>query len=97
MSEPRIAVIGTMGAGKSTVGGIVAARLGLPLIDSDRWIEAKVGMTSGEYAARHGVEALHDMEATALESALDTPGGLVVTPAASVVDRGPLGVALRRG
>ncbi len=96
MSEPRIAVIGTMGAGKSTVGAIVAARLGLPLIDSDRWIEAKVGMSSGEYAARHGVEALHDLEATALEVALDTPGGMVVAPAASVVDRGPLGEALRR-
>jgi gluconolactonase len=96
MSEPRIAVIGTMGAGKSTLGGILAARLGLPLIDSDRWIEAKVGMTSGEYAARHGVEALHDLEATALETALDTPGGMVVTPAASVVDRGPLGEVLRR-
>ncbi len=97
MSEPRIAIIGTMGAGKSTVGGIVAARLGVPLIDSDRWIEARVGMTSGEYAARHGVEALHDLEATALETALDTPGGMVVTPAASVVDRGPLSEALRRG
>lgn len=97
MTGPRIAIIGTMGAGKSTVGDIVASRLGLPLIDSDRWIEARVGMTSGEYAARHGVEALHDLEATVLETALGTPGGMVVTPAASVVDRGPLGEALRRG
>ncbi len=48
MNCDRILLIGPRGAGKSTVGALVAARLGLPFIDSDRRIEAESGRAIAE-------------------------------------------------
>lgn len=85
-----------MGTGKSTVAALLAERLDLPLIETDRWIESNRGVSSGEYAEQHGVKALHDLEAAALMSVLGSTGGFVVTPAASVVDRQTLRETLMR-
>lgn len=81
-----------MGAGKSTVGALVAERLGVPLYESDAWLETRCGMTARQIAGVEGVDALHDLEATMLEEMLDSGADMVVTPAASVVER----PALRR-
>ena len=40
----RIVLTGFMGSGKSTVGPIIAARLGWPFIDVDELIEAEAGV-----------------------------------------------------
>lgn len=84
-----------MGAGKTTVGSIVAGEVGYELFDSDPWVEAHHGLTAREFAAEHGVPALHDAEARMLTDVLDTHDRLVVTPAASVVDRADLRKRLR--
>ena len=51
-----------MGAGKSTVGRRLAARLDLPFIDADHEIESAAGCTIPEFFERHGEAAFRDGE-----------------------------------
>jgi len=90
-----IAVLGLMGVGKSTVGGLVAVRLHCSIVDSDDWIEGHYGMTGRAVAEKQGVDALHDIEAEMLGDVLDAGGQVVVTPAASVIDRPELRERIR--
>ena len=48
----RVALIGFMGAGKSTVGRLLAARLGYAFVDLDEHIEARSGRPSGNLPAQ---------------------------------------------
>jgi shikimate kinase len=48
----RIVLIGPRGAGKSTVGPILAARLGVSFLDTDRLVEEEAGRPLGELWAR---------------------------------------------
>lgn len=82
----RIAIIGSMGSGKSTIARIVGDRLALPVIDSDTWIESRVGTSGALIAAHNGIAALHRLEADMLRHTVQSLGPYVVTPAASVVD-----------
>ena len=51
-----------MGSGKSTVGPLLAARLGWRFIDVDDVIEAEAGIAIAEIFARHGESAFRDRE-----------------------------------
>lgn len=51
-----------MGSGKSTVGPLVAQRLGWRFLDADDVFEAEAGMTIAEFFARHGEQAFRDRE-----------------------------------
>ncbi len=92
-----IVLIGPMGAGKSTVGRLLADRLERPLIDSDVVLWRATGMSASELADAAGVERLHEIEALVLERALDRSTGAVVTAAASVADDLDLIERLRDG
>lgn len=88
MSEglPHLVLTGPMGAGKTTVGRILARRLGRPLVDSDGQIEATFATTGRQLAQRRGVDFLHRAEADALRDALQLVGPAVIAAAASVGD-----------
>jgi shikimate kinase len=58
----RIVLTGFMGAGKSTVGALLAERLGWRFLDSDTVIEARMGTTVAEIFSRHGEEAFRRLE-----------------------------------
>ena len=62
----RVALIGFMGAGKSTVGRLLAARLGYAFVDMDQQIEAKSGKPIREIFSEQGEEAFRRLEADAL-------------------------------
>jgi shikimate kinase len=49
-----IVLVGMMGAGKSSVGRRLAARLGIPFVDADAEIESGAGMTIPEYFEKYG-------------------------------------------
>ena len=58
----RIVLTGFMGSGKSTVGPLVARRLGWRFVDVDDVIEAEAGIPIAEIFARHGEPAFRDRE-----------------------------------
>ena len=91
----HVVLVGLMGSGKSTVGRLVAERLGWPMRDSDAEIEAREGRTVRELDAVVGTEAMHALEAEALLGALGSPDPAVVLAAASVIDDEPCLEALR--
>lgn len=55
------------GGGKSTVGRQLARQLGLPFIDSDHEIEARIGMPIRDYFEREGEAAFRDVEAQLID------------------------------
>ena len=74
-----IALTGFMGTGKTTVGRLLAERLGMDFIDTDESIEARAGRSIPEIFSAHGEEHFRDLESRALAEALATPGRVVST------------------
>jgi shikimate kinase len=66
----RIVLTGFMGAGKSTVGRILALRLGWNFLDLDAHLEQRTGVTIPEIFELQGEERFRRLESTALASAL---------------------------
>lgn len=62
----RIVLTGFMGSGKSTVGPLVASRLGWSFVDADDVIVAETSMAISEFFARHGEAAFRDREHKAI-------------------------------
>ena len=87
--SPRIALIGLRGAGKSTLGQMLAADLDFPFIELSREIEKLAGCSISEIQALYGTNAYRRYERRALEEAIQiypeaviaTPGGIVSDPA----------------
>jgi XRE family aerobic/anaerobic benzoate catabolism transcriptional regulator len=82
---PRIALIGLRGAGKSTLGQMLADDLGFTFVELSREIEKFAGCSISEIQALYGQNAYRRYERRALEEAIQiypevviaTPGGLV--------------------
>ena len=85
----RIALVGLRGAGKSSLGTLLAEDLGFPFVELSREIEKFAGCSISEIQALYGVNAYRRYERRALEEAIQihseaiiaTPGGLVSDPA----------------
>ncbi len=85
----RIALVGLRGAGKSTLGPMLAEDLGFPFVELSREIEKFAGCSISEIQALYGQNAYRRYERRALEEAVQiypeaviaTPGGLVSDPA----------------
>ena len=63
MGMKNIILIGMMGSGKTTVGGLLSQRLGKQLVDVDNLIEAREGMTVAEIFESQGEGYFRSMEA----------------------------------
>jgi shikimate kinase len=68
-----IVVVGFMGAGKTTVGTLLAARLGLPFTDSDHVIEQGAGRPIRQIFAEDGEPAFRAREHEVIAGLLDGP------------------------
>jgi XRE family aerobic/anaerobic benzoate catabolism transcriptional regulator len=81
--------VGLRGAGKSTLGNLLAEDLAFPFVELSREIEKFAGCSVSEIQALYGVNAYRRYERRALEEAIQiypeaviaTPGGLVSDPA----------------
>jgi XRE family aerobic/anaerobic benzoate catabolism transcriptional regulator len=81
----QVALIGLRGAGKSTLGQMLADDLGFPFVELSREIEQFAGCSIAEIQALYGQSAYRRYERRALEEAIQiypeaviaTPGGLV--------------------
>ena len=77
---PRLVVlVGMMGAGKSTIGRRLAARLRLPFVDADSEIEAAAGMTIPEIFEIHGEPHFRDGEARVIARLLESGPAVLAT------------------
>lgn len=81
----RVALVGMMGAGKSTVGPLLARRLGWAYVDSDEQVEAATGRRVAEIFAERGEPAFRAEESAALRRALADPEPSVVSVAGGAV------------
>jgi len=66
----RIVLTGFMGAGKSTIGRILATRIGWAFLDVDTHLENRTGATIPQLFERHGEARFRRLESSALASAL---------------------------
>lgn len=84
---PRtIALVGLMGAGKSSIGRRLAQRLGLPFVDADNEIEAAAGATIEEIFERHGEQAFREGERRVIARLLDAPPHVLATGGGAYMD-----------
>ena len=81
----HIVLIGMMGAGKSSVGRVLARKLDRPLLDTDELIEERTGRTVREIWATDGETAFRAIETETLLATLDDDDPAVVAAAGGVV------------
>jgi len=74
-----VVLVGMMGAGKSTIGRRLAARLHLPFLDADAEIEAAAGMTIPEIFEIHGEPHFRDGEARVIARLLESGPAVLAT------------------
>jgi len=87
--KKHIVLVGLPGAGKSTVGKLVAERLGADFVDCDSIIVRKMQMPVSRIFAEHGETKFRELERQAMEGALGRPpaviapgGGWIAQPGA---------------
>ncbi|WP_437280131.1 helix-turn-helix transcriptional regulator [Sorangium sp. So ce375] len=86
---PLVALLGLRGAGKTTIGGRAAARLGVPFLELDGLVVARAGMSLAALFEIHGNayyrrlerEELARLEGARAHGIVATGGGLVTDPA----------------
>ncbi|WP_416907796.1 MAG: shikimate kinase [Polymorphobacter sp.] len=74
-----ITLVGLMGAGKTSVGKRLAAKLGLPFVDADAEIELASGMTISEIFERFGEAHFRDGERRVIARLVDGETKVVAT------------------
>lgn len=74
-----VVLVGMMGAGKTAVGRALAARLGVPFLDSDAEIELAANMTIPEIFARDGEPFFRTKESQVIGRLLDEEKGILST------------------
>ena len=78
-ADRTIALVGLMGAGKSTVGRRLANRLGRSFFDSDDEIEKAAGLPVSDIFALHGEEEFRRGEHEVLKRLLNDPPHILAT------------------
>ena len=86
----HVLIIGLPGAGKTTVGRMVAERLGTGFIDSDMIIVRKMQMPITRIFAVHGETKFREMEREAMTGALAGPPSVIAPGGGWVVQPGQL-------
>ena len=83
--KTNIVLTGMPSSGKSTVGRLLAEKLGRPLVDTDACFEERFGMSIADYAARYGEAAFREREAEAVASAACRQGLVIATGGGAVM------------
>src|SRR5438067_8559533 len=74
-----VVLVGMMGAGKSTIGRRLSARLRMPFVDADTEIEAAAGMSISDIFENHGERHFRDGEARVIARLLDSGPAVLAT------------------
>ena len=87
LGRRSIVLVGMMGAGKSSIGRRLAARLGIPFVDADSEIESAAGMTIPEIFAKHGEPYFRAGEARVIARLLDNGPQVLATGGGAVMNQ----------
>ena len=85
MSGPVVVLVGPPGAGKSTVGALVAQRLGVAFRDTDDDVEADAGKPITDIFVDDGEPAFRALERAAVERALAEHDGVLALGSGAVL------------
>jgi shikimate kinase len=84
--ERTIGLVGMMGAGKTSIGRRLAARLNVPFRDADHEIEEAAGLTVAEIFAKFGEPHFRDGERKVIARLLDDPPHVLATGGGAFMD-----------
>lgn len=87
MSGPRVVLVGSMGAGKTSVGELLAKEWGTDFRDTDRDVEVGEGRTVSDIFVDSGEDAFRDLERAAVAEALANHEGVLALGGGAVLDR----------
>ncbi len=82
----NVVLVGLRGSGKSTVGRVLASRLGRPFVDLDQEIVREAGATIAQIFAREGEGRFRELERHQLTLALERDGLVVAAGGGVVLD-----------
>lgn len=82
----KIVVIGPPGSGKTTVGRLLAERLGVPFRDTDHDVEATAGKPISEIFVDDGEERFRALERAAVREALAVHDGVIALGGGAILD-----------
>jgi len=88
VTGPRVVLVGSMGAGKTTVGRLVADALGVGFLDTDELVEQQAGRTVAEIFVDEGEARFRELERKAVAEALATHQGVLALGGGAVLDAG---------
>lgn len=86
MTRPRVVLIGPMGAGKTTVGELLAERWATTFRDTDRDVEASEGRSVSDLFVESGEEHFRALEHQAVLAALSGHEGVLALGGGAVLD-----------
>jgi shikimate kinase len=82
---PRVILVGAPGCGKSTVGHLLAERLGVTFRDTDADVEALTGTTIADLFVERGEQYFRDLESEAVRAAIASHAGVLSLGGGSVL------------
>lgn len=83
--SPRVVLVGPMGAGKTTVGRLLAERWGVPFRDTDDDVERAEGRTISDIFVDSGEEHFRTLERTAVARAVADHDGVLAVGGGAVM------------
>ncbi|MFF4321598.1 shikimate kinase [Streptomyces sp. NPDC001568] len=89
---PLVVLVGPMGSGKSTVGGLLAERLGVPYRDTDADIVAAQGREISDLFVDEGEPYFRALERRAVAAAVAEHAGVLALGGGAVLDEGTRGL-----
>jgi shikimate kinase len=97
LDKRSIVLVGMMGAGKSSIGRRLAARLGIAFVDADTEIESAAGMSIPEIFEKHGEPYFRSGEARVIARLLDGGPSVLATGGGAVMDPGTRELIVAKG
>ena len=82
---PRVVLVGPMGAGKTTVAGLLGEAWDLPVRDTDADIESSTGREISDIFVESGEDHFRDLEAAAVAAALAEHDGVLALGGGAVL------------